>query len=156
MGNDINLRKANINDGKFLYLLRNDKDVRCNSFNNDIIEYSQHINWFEDKLKDNMCDIYILQLGDISIGQVRIDYDNDIGVISYALCKEYRGNGYSKWMLKQIQKYMKNKCCKLRAYVKKENNVSKHIFEILGFSCNIKNEYYEFNKNINYFIGDKN
>ena len=121
----MNLKKATINDARDILDWRNDKDTRENSFSNEIIDYESHIKWFEKKLSDNNCRMFILIDNNEKIGQIRVDINNKIGEISYMISPKYRGKGYGIGEVKV-----------LTALVKSTNKSSQKIF--------LKNEYVEF------------
>ena len=58
---ELNLRKAFWSDCRFLFRLRNEDEVRKNSFQTSEIPYSSHENWFAQKLQDFNTVIYILE-----------------------------------------------------------------------------------------------
>lgn len=130
------LRKAVLEDSKFIYDLRNDDLTRMNSINKEIIAYDKHMAWYERKLQDNDTYIYILTDGSDNIGQVRLDIDKDKALISYAISPSHRGLGYGTKILTLIEdkilEYYEN--INLRGCVLKENIVSKKIFLKLGYT----------------------
>lgn len=132
---ELALRRATEADCRFLFELRNDKTVRMNSFQTDEILYEQHEKWLKRKLASPDSEIYILLLDEVNVGQVRIDVTDGIGEISYALCSEARGHGYSKWMLAQTEQEMRRTkaCRELFAEVKRENTASRKIFQSLEY-----------------------
>ena len=95
---ELNLRKACWSDCRFLFRLRNEDEVRKNSFQTSEIPYSSHENWFAQKLQDVNTVIYILERNGQAIGQVRADRQERTAEISYALCREARGRGLSRWI----------------------------------------------------------
>ena len=100
---ELNLRKACWSDCRFLFRLRNEDEVRKNSFQTSEIPYSSHENWFAQKLQDFNTVIYILERNGQAIGQVRADRQERTAEISYALCREARGRGLSRWMLSELE-----------------------------------------------------
>ena len=76
---------------QFLFRLRNEDEVRKNSFQTSEIPYSSHENWFAQKLQDVNTVIYILERNGQAIGQIRADRRERTAEISYALCSEARG-----------------------------------------------------------------
>lgn len=90
------LRVATIQDAEVVLEWRNDKASRENSFSKGIIDLDSHMKWYQRKLQDDNCYLYILMDNDERIGQVRIDLVNGIGEISYMIAPEKRGNGYGK------------------------------------------------------------
>ncbi|WP_051233626.1 GNAT family N-acetyltransferase [Butyrivibrio sp. NC3005] len=132
----MNLKKATINDARDILDWRNDKDTRENSFSNEIIDYESHIKWFEKKLSDNNCRMFILIDNNEKIGQIRVDINNKIGEISYMISPKYRGKGYGSKIVDLIEKELIGEVKVLTALVKSTNKSSQKIF--------LKNEYVEF------------
>ena len=132
---ELNLRKACWSDCRFLFRLRNEDEVRKNSFQTSEIPYSSHENWFAQKLQDFNTVIYILERNGQAIGQVRADRQERTAEISYALCREARGRGLSRWMLSELENRLREDgfCNELYAEVKRENTASQKIFRSLGY-----------------------
>lgn len=146
----LTLRSADYGDERFLYELRNEKEVRRNSFCTEPISYEQHVVWFQKKMRDADTRIYILSHDGMSVGQVRADISDCQAKISYALCKEARGKGYAKWMLTELERILEEEevCRGLLAEVKEENHVSCHIFRSLGYEEKRVSTGYCFRKNL--------
>ena len=80
----LRLRRAEKEDCRFLYELRNEEEVRKNSFQTGIFSYEDHVAWFERKLEEKNTRIYILEQDGERIGQARVDLEGQNGEISYA------------------------------------------------------------------------
>lgn len=131
------LRFANENDLLMLYEWANDQQVRQNSFSANKITLDEHKKWFYDKLKSDKTDMYIYISANIAVGQIRIDYENNIGTISYSIADVYRGHGLADRMLELAEKKVKENRKEidiLRASVKFENKISQRKFENRGYS----------------------
>lgn len=109
----------------------NDPAVRAASYNSAQIGYEEHKRWFESKINDENCRIYILTDGRRDYGQVR-GYRRDGKVeISYSIDGNYRGRGFGRMMLELFaEKYPD---ALLYAEVKKDNPASSRVFESLGY-----------------------
>ena len=149
----LRLRRAEKEDCRFLYELRNEEEVRKNSFQTGIFSYEDHVAWFERKLEEKNTRIYILEQDGERIGQARVDLEGQNGEISYALCLRARGHGYSKWMLGSIEEELREQavCRKLIAEVKRENIASQKIFETLSYIAVPADYGYVFEKKIPLF-----
>lgn len=147
------LRKADENDVGFLYELRNEEEVRKNSFQTEWIPYEQHTEWFDRKLLNPNTKIFILEFEGKRIGQVRAERSGRTIEISYALCKEFRGNGYSKWMLTELEKRIRKEYidAELFAEVKTENIASRKIFQSLGYREEETGSGYRYKKELPLF-----
>ncbi len=132
----LTLRYATIEDCDLLFKWANDKETRKNAFSTEPIPYDTHVKWFNNKMKSDNCKILILQMEDIPIGLLRLDYENDTATISYSIDSDHRGKGFGKEIVLQSYNYFleNNKGCKyLKALVKYENIASQKIFEKLDF-----------------------
>lgn len=130
------LRSAVKDDCLFLFELRNEKEVRENSFHTEPVVYEAHQKWFEKKSADHNTEIFIFEQSGNRIGQVRVDRAGNKADISYALCKEARGKGYSCRMLSELEKWVRTHrwCRRLTAEVKRNNIASRKIFLSLGYA----------------------
>lgn len=129
------LRRVQETDCKFLYDLRNEPEVRRNSFQTEEIAYEQHMAWFRRKIANPNVHIYILEGNKKAIGQVRVERTEKQGELSYALAAIVRGKGLSKWMLNELENQLRTEdfCEELVAEVKQENIASQKIFRFLGY-----------------------
>ena len=60
----------------------NDEMVRKNSFNTEPITYQEHTRWFKNKLNSDRSFIFICYVGERPVGQIRVDVDNNTGLIN--------------------------------------------------------------------------
>lgn len=130
------LRLAEKRDCDLLYEWANDPEVRKNSINTQNIVYEEHVNWFQMLLKDSLQKQYILEKGAIPIGSVRIKMEDDSAVISYLICKEYRGKGYGVVILELLMNEVMSSFKEIRilkGIVKTNNIASKRAFLKNGF-----------------------
>ncbi|HJJ41830.1 MAG TPA: GNAT family N-acetyltransferase [Methanocorpusculum sp.] len=130
--NKIYCRPAERRDADLLFEWVNDSKVRKNSLSSEKISYSEHINWFSKVLSDDSVEIYIYYLDDEPIGQVRLNYSDNEVSISYSIAKKYRGQGYGKYIIHDIEKIIiKNhsEVNTIHAKVKGDNTASQKIFE---------------------------
>lgn len=135
------LRAVELEDAKLLYIWRNEKETRKNSFNSNLIDFNEHLNWLEKNLENNARLFYILMCDGMEVGQVRIDIEEQIGVVNYSIDSKYRKMGYGKSILELAeQELLKNTANlkKIVGYVKLENIASRHIFQILNYQEELK------------------
>lgn len=144
------LRSANEEDCRFLYELRNEEEVRKNSFRMESISYEDHEEWFQTKRTSADTQIFILEIDGVRAGQARIDISGDKAEISYALCREVRGNGYSKWMLAELEQRVRDNfwAYRLVAEVKQDNRASQRIFRFLGYQEQKRDFGYHYEKKL--------
>lgn len=125
-------RKANFDDMILLFDLANDKDVRANSLNSNLISYEDHRLWFTNKINDENCHIYIYlnKFNDL-IGQIRIELIDNEWVINYSINKNYRKLGLGCLFIKNLLEKYPNQIFK--GFVKTENIASIKVFQNTGF-----------------------
>lgn len=146
----LKFRNAIDADVKLLFDWANDFEVRNNAINSQFISWEGHQKWFLSRLNSSTSKIFIFQLNEDPIGQVRFEFENNVWLIDYSIDKLHRGKGFGKFMLKEILNHFKT-VEPIMAYVKTENIGSAKIFDYLGFK---KNEVVEINNN-NYQIFEK-
>lgn len=114
----------------------NDSLVRKNSYNQNSVNYADHVNWFSKKLSSNNCFFYLFfNLENIPVGQVRIENVSEKTTIGISIDKNFRGKSYGVEMLKlATSDYLRrNPGSTILAYIKEENLASKSIFSKAGF-----------------------
>jgi len=151
------IRKATINDLVTYFNWANDKDVRNNAVNTQMIEYKDHVNWFNQKISAEDSFLFIFEKKNKPVGQVRFDKKNSSFFIDFSIDKKYRGKGFSRIILKKgIEKLVNEidskKNISLTALVKYGNIASVKTFEKMDFQY-INSEFI---KDTTYLIFQKN
>lgn len=126
------LREVTIDDALLLFDWVNDKDVRLNSINQETIIWENHLKWLESRLNSKDTFIYILTDGEINYGQIRIDNHNNWWTIDYSIDVNNRGKGFGSLIVNLLIEKSKN--FNFKAFVKKSNLSSIHVFVKLGFN----------------------
>jgi RimJ/RimL family protein N-acetyltransferase len=118
-----------------LFKWANDPLARKNSFCPGKISLRKHIAWFNTRLHDENCRIFIAILRKKAIGAVRFERLKTAAIVSINIDKRHRGKGYaSKALNKAIYRiFCKNFCRSLVAFIKKENSASLELFKRCGF-----------------------
>ena len=132
----MNIRKALISDAKLLFDWVNESNVRRNAINTNPIKWDDHLAWFQNKLQTQNSFVFIAEVNNQPIGQIRFDFENNKFLIDYSIAKNERGNGYGYTIVKEGINYLKKNISTLGTYiawVKSENTASKRVFEKLGF-----------------------
>jgi RimJ/RimL family protein N-acetyltransferase len=133
----ISMRVTNRSDVDLYYEWANDELVRKYSFQQDEIQYENHVQWFYNKI-DNSHFLFLIFFNQYKspIGQVRINKNEEEVIIGISVDKNYRGFGYSFKMLRlACQYYFKNYSDnEIFAYIKLENKASIATFKKAGFS----------------------
>ena len=89
----IALRRAGLEDARFVWEVNNHPSVRAQSISTADIPWESHLPWFERKLGDARARFYVVNLEGADVGVVRIDEAADEAVISIAVRPEARGRG---------------------------------------------------------------
>ena len=126
------LREATPDDMMLLFCWANDPVVRCGAFCTEEIAMADHRRWFRKVLSEENIQIFILQRGDIPVGQVRIEASGYEWNIDYSIDAAWRGNGYGRMILYLLEKMVANGTY-LLGKVKFENIASQKVFESLGY-----------------------
>lgn len=134
----LRLRNATLDDSIIYFKWANDQAVREQSFISNEIIWENHKKWFEAKVKDTTCEMYIFQDEHNNlVGQVRIEKKNvNEALIGLSIALEHRGKGYAQIMLKLAAELFlsKNTDFIINAYIKEQNLNSKNAFEKAGFA----------------------
>lgn len=139
----INFRAATIDDCALYFKWANDDLVRKNSFNSDKISYDSHIIWFNNKINSAKCKMLVAECDGVSIGQIRLDFENDGLCIDISVDKSYRSIGFGTKMLTQLGPYLQAAGFRgnsLNGIVKSGNKTSQKAFESAGFLELSRNE----------------
>ena len=143
-GNRIRLRRAKWQDCDQIWQWANEVETRQSSFQSDAISWGHHVNWFQAKLQDVNCHIWIaFDRHDQPIGQVRFDpLSTDVTQISLSIDRSYRHQGLGQTILKAAIRniFCKTAFCSISAWIKSDNIASISVFESVQF-VKIKTEY---------------
>jgi len=132
----INLRHACEKDCKLLWEWANDASVRSFSFNSAPIPWEEHVKWFNKKLYDPNCFIFIAEsVNDAPIGQVRFDINGEQAEISLSVDKRWRGLGYGALLIKcgAEEMFRSTTIKSIHAFIKPDNIGSIRSFEKARF-----------------------
>ena len=142
----LTLRPAAADDAELLFSWRNDDDVRRWSFNSDEISWKGHLRWFEERLRDSRCTIYIASLmSGPPIGQIRFDRvagEHHVAEISLSLDPGARGRGLGAALVRAgVRRYRSDVGnARIEAFVKPENRASIESFDLAGFARSPEND----------------
>jgi len=131
--NKLFLRKAETNqDALQLFEWVNDEEVRKNSLNTKKISIIDHFSWFQDKIKSETTQIYLMtDEYNSAIGQIRIDKIDEYYEIDYSISNSFRGNGLGNKIVELLINKIGN--VSLLARSKKTNLPSIKVFINNGF-----------------------
>lgn len=135
---NIKIRPATNDDCFDLWLWRNHPKVREMTFNSKEIDYTTHIKWFSQKIKDENVRIYIADSEEgEKLGQVRFEVDKECrSLISINLNPDFFGKGLGNKIIKKATDFFleeKTDVKEIIAEIIEENTVSKKAFEKAGY-----------------------
>lgn len=143
--NMVRLRLATREDCDLLFEWANDVECRKYSFSQEKIAYDTHVRWFQDRLQDEKTEIFLAVEDSAEVGMLRLDYNQKEAIISYSVAAKERRKGYGKKILQlaeiYVREHYKENIEILIGKVKKDNVISMHKFEELGYE---KQEYEEY------------
>jgi len=132
------LRKIRESDCSFLFKLANDPLVRRMSFSGNPIEWPEHLQWFNAKLRDQKCSIYIaMDAHGAPIGQIRFD---TVGLhlaevdVSISPLLKGRRLGTELIALGTTKFFQESSIRTVHAKIRSENAPSIHAFRSAGYS----------------------
>jgi RimJ/RimL family protein N-acetyltransferase len=144
----LSLREATYEDMDLLFQWVNDKEVRSNSFNTNIISYESHVNWFNNVMLDHSALQLIMCSDEKPIGQIRLNIDdNNNACISYSISPDKRGLGLGTEMIKLLKVKLVADHYQFKSiigHVKYENKASQKCFEKCGFIKTDNKNYIEY------------
>jgi UDP-2,4-diacetamido-2,4,6-trideoxy-beta-L-altropyranose hydrolase len=132
----LKLRPVTPEDCRLLWEWANDPVVRAASFSSALIVWEEHVNWFQQKLADPHCPIYIiLDKQETPVGQVRFDTSGNEAEISASISSPYRGYGYGVEAIDIASEYLFQETAVSRVYasIKLDNVVSHRAFTEAGY-----------------------
>ena len=161
------LRKATLDDAKLLFQWKNDPETIANSITKRGVTMEEHMNWLEKVVDDPKRQLYILEINQIPVAQLRLDIEylekesdtivlEDIkqvtaitAEISYGLAAEYRGKGLGKVLLEQAELIAQvYGFDQLTAEVLPHNLASQKLFKKLGYVEEQKENLYVYTKKV--------
>lgn len=137
--NQISLRKAQKQDLMFYFQLRNEPSVRVLSFSAEPVDIATHTTWFSQKLQDPNTYLFVIEVGNELIGQIRVDVEDNQGEVSIAIVPEHRGKGYAALAIQEASERVFEEAAyvdAMVAHMKIENIASQKSFKRAGFLDN--------------------
>ena len=140
------LLKAKKNDCKSIYYIRNEKSIRYNSKNKDIINFRDHKKWFYNnyKIKNNY--FFICKLNKSLVGYVRYTKKSFYFIVSIAIKKNYRNLGLASFLIQKSEKLLSNS----KLIISEVRNTNKKSIKMF-----LNNGYINIGKNKKFYIFGK-
>jgi RimJ/RimL family protein N-acetyltransferase len=132
----IQIRSANECDARLVFNWANDSSMRKFSINSKKIEWSSHINWFNDKINSTSYLLIAENINGIPVGQIRFDHYENYYLIDFYVTHDFRGKGYGKLLLNNGMNYVVNEIENIafKAMVNEKNTPSIKSFLAEGFN----------------------
>jgi spore coat polysaccharide biosynthesis predicted glycosyltransferase SpsG/RimJ/RimL family protein N-acetyltransferase len=130
------LRKAMPSDMKKVYTLSNERLVRTNSVNQNLISWREHVSWYDKKIHQKNYDFFVAYDCSNFVGQVRFEIEGYKAIISVSLAKDFRGKGLSYRIISEGSRLIflnRKNVRKIFAYIRAENNSSIEAFTKSGY-----------------------
>jgi UDP-2,4-diacetamido-2,4,6-trideoxy-beta-L-altropyranose hydrolase len=131
---NLKIRTATSSDALTYFAWVNDSEVRSSALNTDPVQLRTHLEWFSGRLIDADSYLFVLEAGDLPVGQIRFELHGEEATIDYSLDVLVRGRGWANQLVKLgIEALNTGRPAMLTATVKPENAVSAATFIRLGF-----------------------
>lgn len=130
------IRPATLSDSGFVYRLSMDPSVRMMSTRSDEFHFDQHDIWYREKLAHpEMHRMWIMEVDEIPVGQVRYGNSPDGAEIAISVSPTAQGKGYAQDLLNTTMPWAARDLGVSRfiALVLHGNQRSKFLFEHAGF-----------------------
>ncbi len=133
---DFTYRLAKAEDVKFYYEIVSDSVSRQNSFNSDPISYESHEKWFSNKLTDEIARMYVIEIRNDRVGQVRLEKEGNSAIVDIGIHPTWRGKGLGSLSIEKVTKRIlaDGFADEAVAWIKLENVISQKAFEKAGFA----------------------
>ncbi len=130
----LKLRPAAERDAPLYYHWVNDPEVRRQSLHAESIVWEQHRAWFAAKLAAVPSRLFVLEAGELPVGQIRFDVEGNETRIDYSIDPLFRGRGWGSRLLELgLREMDRGPATTIRADVKESNPASSAVFARLGF-----------------------
>lgn len=134
----LRVRHARFQDAEILWQWTNDSSVRANSFHPESIPLDEHIKWYKAKLASPDTRIWILELNQVPVAQIRYDrIHTDAAEMSFSVVSDYRGRGLGTkaLILTSGMACRELGVKRLKGVVFSSNAASMRAFTKAGFEC---------------------
>ena len=132
----LRLRSVQTQDARLLWRWANDPETRRMSFSTARIPWQSHLVWFDTKLHDPNCRLYVgVTASEQPVGQVRAELRGRDATVSVSVDHRLRGKGYGSDLIrKAVERLLRDgRVGKVQAFVKPGNRASLIAFERAGF-----------------------
>ena len=129
---DVGLRDVIEEDFRFLFELRNSAGVRKHMFNENEIEWDEHVDYWKKRIAEKRPSHIIMHMNERA-GMVKLDWDvnEKCYYVSIIVSGGFQGKGVGKGALEALKARFPGS--RMRAKVKPGNKASIGLFEAAGF-----------------------
>ena len=129
------LRSVLGEDERLIWEWATDPVVRQASFCSDLISWEDHRRWFAAKIASPTTRIFIAELEDEPVAQVRFELENDEAVVSVSVSAKLRGRRYGSAILRRASReiFRSTRIERVVAFIKSSNAASQRAFGRAGF-----------------------
>ncbi len=125
-----NFRALSADDKDMIFKWQNEHNIRKFFSNSESPSKEQHLSWFNGLSPKKKLNFYIIQVGQIDCGFIRLSSDTDKYIVSVLISNVAQDLGLAKWALTKLIERFKGK---LRAYININNIESISAFTKSGF-----------------------
>lgn len=132
----IKIRRANFDDLLTYFHWANEPETRKQAVHPDFIDLETHTKWFERKIASPVDFLFIFEINQQPVGQVRFELDQGKYLISFSVDIHFRGKGLGTILIKMALEALQQELGhrpKVKAYVKPTNTASLHVFRQNSF-----------------------
>jgi UDP-2,4-diacetamido-2,4,6-trideoxy-beta-L-altropyranose hydrolase len=131
----LKLRPAISSDALIYLQWVNDSEVRSNAKNTNLIQMLNHLEWFDQRIRDTQSYLFVLEAGNLPVGQIRFERHDEEAVVDYSLDVSVRNRGWAKQLIKLgVEALKPKKPVMLKATVKRKNVSSAKALIQAGFT----------------------
>lgn len=132
----VELRPAGQEDCRRIWLWRNDPETRRASFESSPIPFETHEAWFQAALGSRDRRLYVILVGGVESGVVRLDVAGQEAEVSIHLAPEWRSRGVGPAALRALADLAFHALGleRLLASIKPDNRASLAAFQKAGFA----------------------
>lgn len=132
---EVSLRRANLDDARFVWEVNNDPTVRAQSVSTLPIPWEAHEAWFARKVAEPETFFYIASCQGAAAGVVRFDLRDNDATISIAVSPTFRGKGLGSYIIACATDELARARPGVRAiaWVRPENTPSLRAFARAGY-----------------------
>ena len=137
MKEDIVITSAGEEDMRDIWEWRNHPAVRGNFFNTAAVSWEEHQKWFQERMSDSHCRIYIARRGEEKVGVIRFEPEGKGAQVSVHLNPVCLGQGLGSRVIRAgTRRFLKEQAAQpVIARIIKRNVASVKAFTKAGYRC---------------------